>query len=230
MPKKKDEGGAPAHVGLFATLMVVLLAFFIIITTMSAKQESGFKAGVGDIQNAFGSKGGFGLMTYVFFGGGKANAPVPKEDRADDGLEEAIDDSLNRGKGGAGQTDAQPQKQKPKDFVTVRVPFAFEEGSTMLLPDMAKYLRASGTGFVLFDNMITIRCYAADSGNPEADRELASKRAATVMRFLNDVCQMPFERMRAVGYGHKRYFQGRGGTGIAQGEDQAVYFYVSPEA
>ena len=51
MGKKKDEGGAPAYMGLFTALMTVLLAFFILLVAMADTQDAGFYKGIGSVNH-----------------------------------------------------------------------------------------------------------------------------------------------------------------------------------
>ena len=72
MGKKRKEELAPAYMGLYSSLMILLLAFFILLNSMATVQEAGFKAGIGKVQNAFGWKGGVRDHALHFFlqGGG----------------------------------------------------------------------------------------------------------------------------------------------------------------
>ena len=66
--------------------------------------------------------------------------------------------------------------------------------------------------------------------NLEIDREIATKRSSSIMRYLNQTCHIPLSRMQAVGYGHKRYFLVRGIADEIKDDKQAIYFYIYRKA
>ena len=225
MPKKKDEGGAPMYMALFTSLMTVLLAFFILLNTMAKQQEAGFKKGIGGVKNSFGLKGGFGLFQFTFFNSFKTSQPVDEEHESEEG-EEGIHEDTTSGEGGAGNTDEELDKLNLGEYLRLTIPKRFELQSTSINNELAKYLEVTGTGFAFFPNQIGIRCYAGDTGKPEIDRGIASKRAASIMRFLNATCHIPISRMYSVGYPFKKNLV----RDLVSPEDlnskQLTYFYI----
>lgn len=227
MAKKKDEGGAPAYMALYTSLMIVMLAFFILLNTMANKQEAGFNAGIGDVQNAFGLKGGFGLFRFTYFNSKGASQRVFDEHQ-DDAGEVGLHENTTTGKGGGGNSDEKVDALKLGQYIRVSVPYQFESTSTSIPGKLARYLEVTGTGLALFDHRITIRCYSGDTGKPEIDREISAKRAASIMRYLNQTCHIPLVRMASVGYADRRYFQATAPPAKKPGNNgkQAIYFYI----
>lgn len=223
MGKKKEADGAPAYFGLFCTLQIVLLAFFILLNTMAETQESGFKSGVGAIQNAFGVMGGFGIFEFVYVGRGKRHVPVPAEFREEEEGVVGLADPPLRGEGGAGHVDTKPDKPSLGRRVTVAVPYTFAPDSIIIPKKMAAYLQAAGTGFTLFGHQVGVACYTRETGDPVKDQDLASKRAASIMRFLHDQCGMDLALMHAVGYGHEQFVRR---TGEGRTATQSITFRV----
>jgi flagellar motor protein MotB len=230
MPTKiiiRDEG-APAYMAQYTALMTILLAFFVFMSTMSNQQASGFKAGLGDVQNAFGIEGGCGLMNFTLFGKGGAHAPNPAE--TDAKFQGIHDNLLKSGSPGAGDTDIQVDDAGQSKYLRIKVPFDFPRFSSKISDQMRNYLRETGVGFALFDYKIQIRSFAEDSGDDSADRLLAIKRSIQIMRCLNQISGVPLSRMEASGCSSDRYFQPEkkdagAGAGAETGK-QGTFFYI----
>ena len=112
MKKGKKAQGAPAHVQLFSTMMILLLAFFIVLSSLIEKEnDSGFENSIGDIQNAFGVLGGLGMLANHF-----ASAPIEKLTGAPDpapGEQVGLPNRSTRGDGGVGTNEIAPEKKTP---------------------------------------------------------------------------------------------------------------------
>ncbi len=231
MAKKKDEGGAPAYMALYTSLMIVMLAFFILLNTMANKQEAGFKAGIGDVKNAFGLKGGFGMFRFTYFNSKGTNQMIHDEHVDEDG-EVGLHEDSTKGKGGGGNTDEDVDDAQLGRYIRVSIPHVFDYQSTMIPKEMADYLEVTGTGFALFDYQISIRSYSGESGSPQIDTEIASKRASSIMRFLNQTCHIPLPRMEAVGYADMMFVGNTSDNpdGTASEKKQALYFYIYRES
>lgn len=224
MPRRTNPEGAPAYMQLFTTLMILLLAFFIILSTLTEQQDSGFRSGIGDVKDAFGTVGGLGLFSYDLFRIAPGAIPAPSGAAESTG-EIGFHRSLVEGSGGGGNTEARPEKNPLPEYLRVPIPFTFEPGSDVLPVEMAHYLDVTGTGFAVFDVELTVRSYCTEGGRAP-DEDLALRRALAVVRYLHRACGVPFERMQAVGYGSTRYLgaEDDGETG-ARG-DQEHFFYV----
>lgn len=219
--RRKEEEGAPAHVGLFAGLMTIMLAFFILITSMASQKDPDSAAGeLDEVQGAFGMRGGFGVMQYsrILHGGSRLTPSDDSEQEDGDG-----EDRLRQGAGGDGNTDSQYDSYKRGHYVSVRVPHKFKAGSFSVPNELASYLQVTGTGFAMFDYVLNVRCYAGDTGKPTQDHELAAKRAAAVVRYLHQGCAIPYSRMRAAGYASRRYFP----RAVDEEEDETQALYLS---
>ncbi len=185
----------------YAGLMVLLLAFFIVLVSLSQVQQGGFKSGIGEIKNAFGMSGGYGFFNYAFFGRTGGNAPNPND--AEDG-EIGFDKVLLQGLGGPGDTDLDVKESSKSGFVRFRFNFEFPKGSDKLTADMEEELKKIGLGFTLFDNKVQIRCFCSESQDASANRFLALSRAMRIMRALVEAGVPPY-KLDCVGYGDQRY-------------------------
>ena len=163
MPQKREKAeGAPAYMGLFTSLMTVLLAFFIILNSMSDKQESGFHDGIGDIKNAFGLTGGTGIMKFSLFNIGRDAIPVPEELVTETGEEVGFHKDSVSGQGGSGNSPNQLNELNPPDYLRIKLPFDFEEKNLVLNPKIAGFLDLVGIGFGVFKIKFTVRAFSVE--------------------------------------------------------------------
>jgi chemotaxis protein MotB len=225
MSRKKKQDGAPAYMQLFTTLMILLLAFFIVLSTMTEEQESGFRSGIGDVKDAFGTVGGLGLLSYDLFRVSQKAVPIPRDAARDTGAV-GVHRSLVEGSGGGGNSEANAEKQVRPAYLRVPIPFSFDPGSDILPVEMANYLDVTGTGFAVFDVQLTVRSSSTEAGRV-SDEDLALRRALAIVRYLHRSCGVPFERMQAVGYGSSRYLKTVDEAAPGTGPDQEHYFYVA---
>jgi outer membrane protein OmpA-like peptidoglycan-associated protein len=199
MARRKRAEGAPAYIQLFTTMMILLLAFFIIITTLSEKQEAGFRDGIGDVRDAFGIRGGPGVLPYHFSESGIQTGPASRI-TARGAKDMGMSRELMRGSGGVGISDLNYRLEEPK-FLRIQVKERFEPGSAAIAPDLAVFLDLAG--MVLASQTpyhFAIRQITGETGNTETDCQLAQQRAAAVARFLHRSCSLPLDRITAVGY------------------------------
>lgn len=224
MAKKVIQRGAPPYMGQFTALMTILLAFFILMQALSTVQQAGFKAGIGDVKNAFGMVGGLGVFKFTFFGRGGAKIPNPETDKVD--KEEGIHENLVKSSGGTGNTDAEANESKLGKFFRLKIEGDFEKGKSNIPPEMAEYLSKAGMGFALFDYKISIRCYTEEMGDDNQNRILATARAAQIMRYLNQRSGVPYSRMSCAGYTTPAYFGDMQGKDYSDIPKQGNYFYA----
>lgn len=234
--KKYVETGAPPYMAQFTALMTILLAFFILLNVLAPKNEGGFKDGIGKIQNAFGKMGGLGVFSYTFAGKGAAHPPAPPVTKESEVKESGFDKELVRGDGGQGSTDADTEKDSIPTYLRYQLPIKFAKGKTKLTEDIISKLDQIGLGLALFDAHMQIKCYSTETGNFNFDRNIATKRAANILAYLNVKYNIPFENMTSAGYGDKKYFETRLEKDEAKAKEtgnhfdpnsmQGVYIYI----
>lgn len=238
MGKKIIETGAPAYMALYTSLMTLLLAFFILLNTMSQTQEAGFNVGIGDVKDAFGLQGGLGLFQFTFAGRGAANPISLSNPTQTNEKESGFSKDMVRKDGGTGNTDLKSEKADQGEYLRLTVPFKFSKFSSKIPRDMADYLEKVGIGLALFDYAITIRCYANEisakdvkngyaspRNAAEMNIALASKRAVQIMRYLHMEANIPFDNMTALGYDSDRLLQLTDKGQSVDGK-QGTFFYI----
>jgi len=147
MGKKVVDVGAPAYMAQYTALMTLLLAFFILLNTMQDEQESGFNEGIGDVKNAFGSSGGFGLFQFTYYGKGGGNPPNPKT-ASDNATQAGFDESLVKGSGGTGNTGVDTKDSSSGKYVVIKMPYSFAKDDYVITGDMSDYLKRFATGMI----------------------------------------------------------------------------------
>lgn len=221
--KKKEAEGAPGYMVQYTALMTILLAFFICLLTLGQQKATEYrKKGLGHVRDAFGLKGGLGLLPYW-----KAimkNYPEVEE------LDEEIDEKKDllgyvRGAFTADVLDAEEIVQAEfEDWgysVRVLTPLQFETGSIVLSRDAQRFLdRTGGVFYNLAEHTIIACCYVS-TGDPQKDYRLAAHRAVVITRYLKHECRVPGDRLRAVGYAHDRYL---GPNDMGQSDQMTLFF------
>ena len=221
--KQKKADGAPAYIQLYTTLMILLLAFFMVLSTLSKNQEAGFKRGIGDVRDAFGIAGGIGFLRFHFFRSKAVNPTDNPTTQCDAEGIRGIEFWRVRGSGGSGQSDADVEKGLPECFRVI-MPHPFPEASAEISPEMSEYLDLSGTVLAMHTDLnITIRQYSGETGDPEADGKLAHDRAVAVMRFFHRFCGLASGRMTAAGYANPDYLRTEAGAGSPAGSQCLVF-------
>ncbi len=190
--------------GLYASLMTLLLSFFILLNTLTENQEAGYKEGIGKVRNAFGFRGGFGLLNYMQMVRGRSKVRVKDEAKA--GELTGTPKDLTIGKGGSGNVDQDTDTYRMDKYVQVRLNHDFSRKSARIPESLAEYLDNLGTTVQLFDYSMSIRCISKESNDEEEDRKLAAKRAAAIMLYLHRRNSIPLTRLRATGYTSTTYF------------------------
>ena len=226
MAKKQDEGGAPAYMGLFTSLMTVLLAFFILMVSMADSQDAGFYHGVGSVQNTLGIKGGLGVMNFARAAGDKGMLGVSEEEEDVNAVKQLM---LNpEGEGGMGTTDLENVEEVDKGFyISVFIPHTFSKGSSKIENNstLSDYLKKMSIGFLQVKEKIMIRTYAEDAGSKMENQELATKRANAIMKFLSTK-GIDYDRLASIGYNYDRYFDFSEVEKQIRLTGQASYFYI----
>ena len=206
MGKKQDEGGAPAYMGLFTSLMTVLLAFFMLLVALADTQEAGFYKGHGDVSNSFGAKGGFGMLNFCKFIGDKGLLPFLEEIRDDEGVQGVQQDS-QVGDGGGGQTDFDVKEVDRGFYIRILIPETFDKGSAKINEQLKNYLKIVGVGFQIANYDLNIMSLSHDFDNDAENRLLSIKRASSIMRYLKQSADVDYERMNAAAFESASYLQ-----------------------
>lgn len=224
--RKRIMEGAPAYMGLYSTLMILLLAFFIVINVFSKQKTGGMKDGIGQVKDAFGIGGGFGMHQFMFFKSGKSNVPVPEDYQDPEGMRGFPRDMM-QGEGGVGTTDQDNEKQERMEYLRIRIPYRFKRESYVISGDQMKdYLKKTGLFLLTSNYQFAIRSYSLEYRNIRQDYELATLRAYSLMQFFQSQAMVPSERMGAVGYASNAYFVAESEAGVDPGSDQETYLYI----
>ena len=226
MGKKPDEGGAPAYMGLFTSLMTVLLAFFILMVSMADSQDAGFYHGVGSVQNTLGIKGGLGVFNFARAAGDKGMLGVTEEEEDKSATKQLLFNP--EGEGGLGTTDLDNIEEVDKGFfISVFIPHNFTKGSAKIESSskLAEYLKKMSIGFLQVKEKIMIRSYAEDAGSKLENQILATKRANAMMKYLS-MKGIGYERLTSIGYNYDRYFDFSEVEKQIRLNGQASYFYI----
>jgi len=232
--KRAKPEGSPQYMGLFTSLMTVLLAFFIILNSMADVQESGFNSGIGDVKNAFGLTGGVGIMKFNLRIVGNG---VIKEaaEHMDPYGEVGFHEETMKGEGGPGNIDQPIEDFNKAIYLRIKIPYKFQKGSYSISTEMAGFFDLVGMGFELFDLKFDVRVFCKenrlDKTIPKieaikADETLAIKRAFFILLYMQQDSGISYQKMNAIGYGNTRYFHEGEKETIAIKDDQAAYFYV----
>ncbi|MDD3119472.1 MAG: flagellar motor protein MotB [Victivallales bacterium] len=202
--KKKILDGQPLYMAQYTSLMIILLAFFILLQTMSTVNEGGFKEGIGNVKNAFGLTGGMGIFEFIipFRGGAKTPNPISSGNQDKQGLH----DNLVKGEGGYGNTDARFHDRRQGRYLEVKIPVKFNKFATHLTADDHAVLDKFKVGFILYDYRIIVKCFARDFRDRDKDDYLALQRAANIMRYIHQSAMVPYSRLEAQGNSSLRYY------------------------
>jgi len=219
--KKKVLDGQPLYMAQYTALMIILLAFFIVMQSLSTVKESGFKTGMGDVKNAFGISGGIGIFGYIVPSRGSTSRdnPVGSGTSGRQGLHE----NLVKGEGGVGNTDANTEKVNQGKYLQVKLPITFEKGKAAITLEGRAVLDKMKVGLMLYDYKITIKCFANDNKNPAMDNPLAVQRATNIMRYLHQEAQVPYQRLEALGNSSIRYYSNIKPDAVPE---QEVFLYI----
>lgn len=218
--------GAPAYMAQYTALMTILLAFFICMLTMGQQKASQYKKeGLGYIKNAFGAKGGLGIMPFwktMMSGYPKVSADVEGKDS---GIQ-----AYTKGSFASGSFDAdgilRTEVQDRGYSVRIMTPITFDGENLIINKEARMFLdRTGGVFSSMEDNVVTVACYES-SGQPERDRMIAAKRAVILVRYLQERCNVPLDRVRGIGYAHSRYL-GEMDVGT---KSQSVMFFIRKKA
>jgi hypothetical protein len=222
-PEPPKEAMAPAYFVQYAALWCLMLAFFVVLLSMGHQKTAEFKSGLGAIRDAFGLKGGLGMMPFwrkstEGHGDNNPSTSKPKEKG----------DIIGNFKGmlwkeGLSSVDILQTKFDDRGVsITINTPVKFQDGSAALSREDRGFLSRMGTIlFNLPDTVITVECLM-NEGAGDADLLQATQRSTTITRYLMDECKIPENRIDSVGYSDHRYL-----TALKSNQwNQAVIFSI----
>lgn len=199
---KKEAKGAPSYMGQFASLMTILLAFFIIMLTLGQDRITQYKVGVGLIRDMIGLTGGAGVLE---FWRSARRPPAPRVDfsEAEDpdahliGWDAEELESFSIGGPGVDRVSFLSHR----DTVRLQSSIQFEPGRIRVGRDSQSALDHAGTIlYTLPEHRIVVEVRVpVDDGDAEARRLLAARRAAWLTRHLVEHARVPLGHIRAMG-------------------------------
>ncbi len=219
--KKKVLVGQPLYMGQFTSLMIIILAFFILLQSMSSTQEAGFQKGIGKVKNAFGLTGGMGLFNFISPGAGGGDVPNPSG--TGDKSQQGTHENLVQGEGGTGNTSSDVNDYRKGRFLQVDVPIEFPKYKTYLTDETKNQLDKFKVGFILYDYKLSVKCYSNEYKDEEKDDYLALQRAANIMRYIHETANIPYSRLEALGNSSRRYYSKDKQNKMS---DQETFFYI----
>ncbi|UDQ98139.1 flagellar motor protein MotB [Lentisphaerota bacterium WC36G] len=204
MGKKRVLIGGPPYMAQFTALMMILLACFILMVAMSPKKEKGVEQGVGSIRNAFSSVGGFGIFDFITPYFGTKNANNKKSAKGD---LTGVDINTTLREGGTGNSSAKSKDLDNGCYLRYQFHCNFKDVDSSLTKEIKEKLAKLGTGLSVFKQKLVIKCISSDYpikgknsiNNREKNRQLATYRAANIMRFLAKQSGVSYVNMTALG-------------------------------
>ena len=209
--EKPKEELAPAYFTLYSALWCVMLGFFVMLLSMGHEQSGLGAKGYGDIRDAFGTKGGFGLLAFannVIHGNNQGGSSSFRIRQSSAGGEEGVDGyirGLLRKQGLSDISNFVVIESEHGSKVVLKLPVSFRndeylsEKSVDLLERFAEVL----VDLRQFNMEIISVC--DDRAGPDECTRGAMLNAAVVARFLSDVAALDPDRVKAVGYSDSRW-------------------------
>jgi flagellar motor protein MotB len=209
---------------LYSSLMALLLAFFVTLLTMGQEKTAKFKEGVGEIRDAFGLRGGFGILNYwksISQWLASDYPEVSQEEKAEASLVGYLKGVLWR-EGLNESFILKIEYDELGESVMMSTPISFTEDNAFLSRDARWFLNRMGAVFYnLPDCSVTVSCLV-NTENPTNAVEnelLAVERAVAVTRYLTEKVKIPASRLLPVGFAYDRYL-------VPQEAEEAVYFMI----
>ncbi len=216
-PEPPKEAGAPVYFVQYSALWCLMLAFFVVLLSMGHERTAAFKSGMGFIRDAFGLKGGLGMLQFwrkTTQGHGDNNPSVKKPKEEGDVI--GFFKGMLWKEGLSSVTILQTRFDERGVSITLATPVKFEDESASLDRDSQQFL--SRLGAVLFnvpEMVIGVYCMET-AGEEEARSLLATERSAAITRYLQDEARLPANRLEAVGYAHQKYLTALGTNPVEQ--------------
>lgn len=224
--EKKKANGAPAYMGQYASLMTILLAFFIIMLTLGQDRVAQFRVGVGLIRNLVGLTGGAGVLEFWRTVRRPAAPRVFKDESEDPdarliGYEADSADSYSLGGSGVESISFLALR----DTFRVRSPLRFEPGRIRVARESQSSLdHAAALLYSLPEHRIVVIVRVqAPPDAADAERRLAARRAAWLARHLVEHGRIPADRIQSLG-------QVRDVDGTGEPAETEVVFWLRRDA
>ena len=197
-PQSTGPKGAPAYMGQYASLMTILLAFFIVMLTLGQDRASKFRDGVGQIRNLIGLQGGTGVLE---FWRSMRYPPAPQVDdkTTEDDDANLIGYQMDARDAFSLQSEALMQIliDDPSKDIRLNTKIDFEPGRVLVRRDTQSSLDHITT---LLHSVDAYRVDVEVWGENDAEsRHLAARRAVWITRHLVENARMQPNRIRAIG-------------------------------
>jgi chemotaxis protein MotB len=201
--KAEEELNANAWMMTFTNLIILLLAFFIIMVTMSVRDERKKRLAWNSLTGSFGFKTG-GLAVIGSRKGGDITineSPIMKQDLALTKLQNA---AFSNGFG----SDVKVTREAERIIIRFSNRVIFDRGSSTIPQKSTKFLAEMSAVLKDGPGLIELRGYAdhADTVfDPDPSYKsmyLSTKRALAVLHFMKDKGKIPVDRLVAHGFGN----------------------------
>ena len=208
---------------MYAALWCIMLAFFVSVLSMGHQRSDDIRKGVGEIRNAFGTEGGFGLLQFLQ-GHRMDESGASVESRRSDTAEEPDEKAALIGffknmlwrEGLSSVSILDVRVDSLGGCVVLQTPIEFPIGDAGLSAESRKFLNKIGT---LFYNRPDLTVEVVGMAVPPAgssDIVPALERAAAVTRYLSEECRIPSSRLSSLGYGSTRFMSYLPDTNVLQ--------------
>ena len=207
-PDPPKEEKAPAYMTMYSALWCIMLAFFVVLMTLGRQKSDKYKKGIGAVKNAFGVRGGMGMMEYwrKASDGQGDNNPNPPDEQEEGDVVGHFKGMLWK----EGLSNVSILKTEFDDrgiSITIDTPIEFVTNSAVLGREACAFLSRMGG---VFYNMPGFEITVQDLTMREKDTDdrnllLAIERASAVTRYLQDEARIPADRIIAVGFSNRKY-------------------------
>lgn len=198
-PEKKSMD-APAYMGQYASLMTILLAFFIIMLTLGQDRVNKYKSGVGLIRNLIGKSGGTGVLEFW-----RTLRRPPSSDKADipENDDIAVMASSPPGlRDGYSLNDGSLNSigiEDPSKNLRLHTSIQFEPGRLRVEQDSQFELDRTISMLQSIRDFNIVVQVLVSTGAPAADRQLAARQAAWLARYIAEQARIPYDHIRSIG-------------------------------
>lgn len=215
--KKPQEQLAPAYFVQYSSLWCIMLGFFVMLLSLGNTQKGPGVEGVGEVRDAFGTKGGMGLFAFaknVIFGRNDGNSGSFRIRQNTDGGGVEGDNNyvlgLLRKQGFSDLSNLVMVETEFGTKLVMKLPVEFQ-GNDQIGRESVRLIEQ------LAEVLVNLREYdfevmsVCDTGEDWAARQrTALRQSAVVARLLADTTALPVGRIKAVGYSDPRFIDSYG--------------------